>query len=309
MRGTITAPWAWGQFSVLCGFSAVRKGDATCSAEIRLGPMTVSASDLNLIAEPVLKLLAIVGGTVLLWSALGFILALPLLFIIARKGVLKRKHTWWNRLTLLVYPYLLLAFMASAGAWGALTASHHEVDTRIDDTLGPLVRAQLPTMKEWLTTQVEWDPNKDYSLEEAAQNVLAKLHYPPKDDSWWEQQRARAVNYVTMNTGKWVIAAGLGAAISYGMGRAGESLGLDKDTVRFSIDVIREMDLSRLDDNFFQILERALHDKVAKVFKALNIKVGLFSLAALLVPVAEMLVYFYWYERKVLGPPPAEASA
>ena len=273
--------------------------------------MTASASNLSVIAEPILKLLAIVGGTVLLWATLGFVLALPLLFIIARKGVLQRKHTWWNRLTFVVYPYLLLVFMASAGAFGAVRASHNEVDARIADTLGPLVRAKLPAMKEWLTTQVEWDPNKEYSLDEAAQNVLSKLYYAPKDDSWWEQQRARAVNYVTLNTGKWVITAGLGAAIAYGMGRAGDSLGLDKDTVRFSIDVIREMDLSRLDDNFFQILERALHDKVAAMFKALNIKVALISLAALLLPVIEMLVYFSWYERKVLAPsaaPPVEAS-
>jgi hypothetical protein len=223
---------------------------------------------------------------------------IPVFVMLRRRRLLVRSPRAWNILTALVYPWLLVTFVLAGGALSALHTAQGQTHVWVSGTLGPLARTKLPAIRDWLTTQVDWGSARELTLDQAAQRVLARLYYQPRSGGWLEQRKARAINYLTLNFGKWVITAGLGALAAYAVGRTGESLGLDDETIRFSIATIREMDLSRVDENVFEVFERALLVQLDKLFKALYLKVGLLFIAALLPVLIEILVYFVWYQRR-----------
>ncbi len=231
-------------------------------------------------------------------ALVGMLLCIPLLVLIRRRRWLKRGPRAWDLATLLVYPYLIVCFMGAGVAFGVIREGHQQSRALVQGTLSPLARSNLPAMKQWLTERVDWSGARDFSLDEATHRVLSTLYIPPASDAWFDRHKARALNYLTLNLGKWMVTAGLGVVMAYGAGRAGDSLGLSEETVRFSVDVIRRMDLSRVDDNFFQILERAVLDHVAAAFGGLYLQVALTLGLLLLIPVVEALLYFHWFERR-----------
>jgi len=250
------------------------------------------------------SMLWIVGAWAATGAFLGLVVAIPALLYIRRKQWLRRRFRAWNFATFFVYPYLMLVLATGGGALGGLLGAQDKIHAFVSATMTPLARSQMPTVKQWLTESVDWGTAKDMSLDEAARRVLQKLYYPPASDGWFDRQRARVINYFTLNLGKWIVSAGLGALGAYAMGRAGDTLGLDASTIRFSVDVIRELDLSRVDDRFPQMLERALAEKMDQLFEALYLKVGLLFALALLLPAVEMWIYFRWYHHPKVEPRP-----
>ncbi len=255
----------------------------------------MTAANLRPAWDVVLSLVAVLGSGALRGGLYGLCLSMPAFVLLRRHQVFRRKPRTWNLLAKLVYPYLLAVFVLGGSAVGGLLAAETRTDTWIAEAMVPLVRADLPTIKEWLSNKVDWGAARDFSLDDATQRVLRSLYYRPASDSWFEERKAGAVNYITLNLGKWVVTAGLGAIGAYAVGRTGDTFGLDPDTVRFSIDIVRETDLSRVNENFFRILRGALRNKAAKVFKVLYWEAGLIFGLALLLPVTESLIYFFWH--------------
>jgi hypothetical protein len=259
----------------------------------------MTAADLRPILDVILKLLSIVGGAALLGGFLGFIVATPVLIMIGRRRLLRRSPRTWNLLTTLVYPYLLVVFILTGGGLGGVFAGHRYTERWISGTLAPMVQLKLPTIREWLNKEVDWGHTRAASIDDIAHLILTRLYYKPESDSWFEQKRARMVNYVTLNVGKWIIVGALGAFVGYVVARGGDTVGLDKGTIQITVDLIKEMDLSKVDQSFFQILESAMLGQIDKVFKGFYVQAALFFLLGLLVPLAEILIYFLWYERRV----------
>lgn len=247
--------------------------------------------------------------TCLLFAFIGFVVSVVLLMIVQRRGWIRRTPAWWSVLVKLTYVYVPLLLIASGAAFGVVVAAQVRMTAIVEERLSPLAHAQLPAVRQWLTQKVDWSGvPAQMSLEDAAQRVQAALYVQPHSDGLWDRTSARAVNYVTWKAGKWIITAGLREIMSYAARKSGDSLGLDKETVTFSVGVIRRMDLSQVDEDFFQILKRALLGQLNAVAHGLMAEVGLFALMGLSLPTLEMAVYYCWLERRRRTPRVAAAA-
>lgn len=245
-------------------------------------------------------IIPIVGKGAIFGGLLGILLGALLLWQLSARQLLRRPKPLWNFCTKLFFPYLLLISCVAGIGFGALFAAHRYVDQRITEVVTPLAEAELPSVKHWLVRQAKRHPNQAPSLSDAAAELLAPFYYPPKSDSLIDRAKTRVVNYFTLNLGKWVIAGLVGAAWTYAAGRAGNSLGVDGETIKGAVAWIRDIDLSRSDRNIIQLFETAIQKRFSDLFSMLYLHTLLY-LALLLSPVLlESAYYFRFYKRRTV---------
>ena len=242
-----------------------------------------------------------------LWGALGLALGIVGVAVLGSRRAYVRRPRAWNALAKLHYLYLPLALVLAGNALGFLSGARASCGDLVQEHLIPLARANAPSVSQWLRTRVDWGDEDQITLAGATGRVLGSIHYQPASGRLAERAEARLVGLMTDSLGRWIVTAGLSALAGFGLGRAGEAVGLSDDTVQFSVKALREADLASADQNAWRLLSMAVRDGLGRLFHALYLKLALLLLVALAVPAAEIAVYFRWYLRRpaVAPPPPA----
>jgi hypothetical protein len=205
----------------------------------------------------------------------------------------------WNILSKLHYPLWLGLFTLTGCAVGATSALESRVDNEIDSQLRPLLASRMPALEEFLVEKLPVrSDDEPISVGEAAQRFLQTLYYEPESSGFLDRARARCVNWVTLNFGKWVIVTTFGAIVTYAVGRTGDTLGLDAATIEFTVNTIKAADLSRVDQNIAQIVVEAVQVQVSAFFNGVYLQLLGFFALVLLAFVIEILVYHLWWKRR-----------
>lgn len=142
----------------------------------------------------------------LVFGLVGFVAAFGLVVFAHRRGWFVRRHRVWNILCKLHVPLWIVLFSVFGCALGAARSVESRVAVELDESFGPLLAAQLPTLKTFLLEELPVRSADDpISVGEATQRFLHKLYYAPSSDGWIDRSVARCVNWVTLNFGKWVV--------------------------------------------------------------------------------------------------------
>jgi hypothetical protein len=250
-----------------------------------------------------------IGWRAVFGGFLGLFAAIGVLGVVRRRGWLRREPPVWRAFARLHYPLCVLVLMAGGCGAGAVRGAEARVNRVVDEQVRPALAGWLPSLHALL---VETLParalDEPMSAAEAAQRLMQKLYSPATSDGALEQARARAVNWVTLNLGKWVVTAAVTGMAAYGAGRAGDTLGLTPETIRFTARTIADMDLSRVDENLAQIVLDALRHQLDALFTHAYVTVGLAVGIATALAVLELVAYAIWRRRRAVTPGAAVAG-
>ncbi len=236
------------------------------------------------------------------WSVLfcffGFIIAIVVSIIIKKKKWLVRETKKWNLVVKLFYLAIFAAFTMSGCAVGGIYGVQRDVNSRIDDQLLPVLEKNMPTLHEYILSYTE-DMEGEGSSGDIVKGILLTLYYQPKSDGYFEQKKADCINWVTLNFGKWVITAGVSAMIAWMIGRSGDDFGITGESITFTFDLIKRMDLSKVDSTIARITADAFQEKTNKFFGALYIKVFIFLFLVFAVICGESIYYHRYRKTEV----------
>lgn len=235
----------------------------------------------------------------LLLGLLGFVLAVVLVVVGNRKAWFSREHRVWNILSKLHYLLWIPLATFTGCAMGATSALESRVEAELDERFQPLLEAEMPALETFLVEKLPVrSDDESISVGEATQRFLQTLYYEPESDGLFDKTKARCVNWVTLNFGKWVIVTTFGAIVAYAVGRTGETLGLDASTIEFTVNTIKTADLSQVDKNIAQIVVEAVQHQVSAFFNGIYVQIlGIFALI-LLACIIEIVIYHLWWKKR-----------
>lgn len=230
---------------------------------------------------------------------LGLVVAIILLTIGNRKSWFSRQHRVWNILSKIHYILWILLFTFTGCMVGATNALESRVDAELDKHLFLLLEAKLPTLRKYLIEKLPVrSDDEPISVGEATQRFLQTLYYEPDSDGLFERTKARCINWLTLNFGKWVIVTIFGAIVAYAVGRTGQTLGMDAETIEFTVKTIKSADFSQVDHNIAQIVVDAVQYQVGTLFNGAYLHIlGIFALV-LLPLLMEILTYHLWWKKR-----------
>lgn len=270
---------------------------------------SVSAALLKMVSTGVWPLITAVLPRALVGGVLGLVAGVVVIVVARRRGWLRRSPRVWSVLAKLHYPLCILAFMFAGCGVGAIAGVERQINVLVDAQVEPALAAWLPTLKRLLVEKLpEISPNRPMSAREAAQRLMQSLYSAPASDGAFDRAKSRAVNWVTLNFGKWVITAGVTAIAGYAVGRTGDTLGLTPDTVKFTASTIADMDLSRVDRNLAQVALDVLRRQLGGVFRTAYVHLALALALTMLLAAAEIVAYKLWWRRRQLVPGESRTS-
>ncbi len=257
-----------------------------------LGPLGSSLGGVLLHAIPWALLLGFVGTLIAVFVCVLFY----------KRGLLKRNRRGWNIACKLWYVAIVVVLSGAGCASGAALGVQREVHAIVDEEVRPALEKNMPTLHEFLTEKLDVNPDQTMTSEQAAGRLLEMLYYEPKSDGAIDKGVARSVNWFTLNFGKWVITAAVGAMVAYAVGRTGDTLGLSKGTIEFTVNTIKDMDLSKADDTIVKIALDALLAQVDGYFNSIYLTLLAAVAALALLLGAEIFVYRRYFMNRQPSP-------
>lgn len=251
---------------------------------------------------------------ILLYGALGLVVAIILCYKLARKNVLVRRPRAWNILSKLSYVLILVALPLLGGAFGAVHSVHRIVNQALERDLQPVFVTYMPTLRVYLEQQVKLiQPGQPISMRSLIEPLVKGMYYQPTSNSVWERSKARWVNELILRRGSVLLTQVLQEQLIAKVGLLGEALkssdfrgqpgselaklGTDL-AVRLTTDVTRNADFSKLDKTLPAIFVDAIKQKASAYFNSLKITLGVFLALALLLVWGEVMIYRRVYLRR-----------
>lgn len=258
---------------------------------------------------------------ILLYGALGFVVAVIISWKLARKNVLVRRPRAWNILAKLSYVLMLAALPLLGGAFGAVHSVHRIVNQALERDVQPVFVTYMPTLRIYLEQQVKLiQPGQPISMRSLIDPLVKGMYYQPTSNSVWERSKARWVNELILRRGSVLLTQVLQEQLIARVGLLGEALkssdfrgqpgselaklGTDL-AVRVTTDVTRNADFSKLDKTLPVIFIDAIKQKASAYFNSLKITLAVFLALALLVVWGEVMIYRRFYLRRY----PIDAAA
>lgn len=251
---------------------------------------------------------------ILLYGAIGFVVAVIISWKLARKNFLVRRPRAWNILAKLSYVLILVALPLLGGAFGAVHSVHRLVHQALERDLQPVFETHMPTLRIYLEQQVKLiQPGQPISMRSLIEPLVKGMYYQPTSDSFWERSKARWVNELILRRGSVLLTQVLQEQLIAKVGLLGEALkssdfrgqpgselaklGTDL-AVRLTTDVTRNADFSKLDKTLPAIFVDAIKQKASAYFNSLKITLGVFLALVLLLVWGEIMIYRRVYLRR-----------
>lgn len=206
------------------------------------------------------------------FALLGFVIAIVVIVVLARKRLMVRQHRVWNVFAKLSYLVILVGVMFATVTIGVLRHQQNQLDTAMKTELLPAMENQMPTLRMYVFAAIQAHQiQTQVTRELLVRLVLRDLHYVPRDDGLWERLKARGINRVLTE---------LRAAAS-----AGPIIGLDA----------ADSTPAKLLDGLPRLVMSKAVDSVDHLFHSMYLSIALLFLGLFALVAGEMLLYFKWY--------------
>ncbi|MYM95087.1 hypothetical protein [Duganella vulcania] len=205
------------------------------------------------------------------FALLGFVIAIVVIVVLARKRLMVREHRVWNVFAKLSYLVILVGVVFATVTIGVLRHQQNQLDAVMETEVLPAMENNMPTVRTYLFAAIqEHQIRTKVTRELLVMLVLRDLHYVPHDDGLWEHLKARGINKVL---------AELRAAAS-----ASPVLGLDDAGSP-----------AKLVDSLPRYMVGKAVDSIDHLFHGMYLSIVMLFLGLGALVAGEILLYFKWY--------------
>lgn len=206
------------------------------------------------------------------FALLGFVIAIVVIVVLARKRLMVREHRVWNVFAKLSYLVILMGVMFATVTIGVLRHQQNQLDAVMETELLPAMEKNMPTVRTYLFAAIqEHQIRTKVTRELLVMLVLRDLRYVPHDDGLWERLKARGINKVLTE---------LRAAAS-----GGPIIGLDD----------ANSTPAKLVDSLPRFIVGKAVDSIDHLFHGMYLSIALLFLGLGALVAGEILLYFKWY--------------
>jgi len=206
------------------------------------------------------------------FALLGFVIAIVVIVVLARKRLMVREHRVWNVFAKLSYLVILVGVMFATVAIGVLRHQQNQLDAVMETEVLPAMENNMPTVRTYLFAAIqEHQIRTKVTRELLVMLVLRDLRYVPRDDGLWEHLKARGINKAL---------AELRAAAS-----ASPVLGLDD----------ANSTPAKLVDSLPRYMVGKAVDSIDHLFHGMYLSIVMLFLGLGALVAGEILLYFKWY--------------
>ena len=240
-------------------------------------------------------------GSIFFYAIIGFVLAIIVMIVIARKRWAKRENGFWNFLTIFHHLAFLLAFMITMPLVGGVRAVHSMTNDITHNYLKSTVEQQIGNVQQAIVSLLPAEqPDFTLTVQDASDSILKDLKYTPDTDEFFGEEKAELLNWLVTDLGGWTITAMVDAMVNTAMAGAAESVGLDPSEVSFSVAKISSMDFSKASAQIATSVDESVTYYVDSFFRVYYFELFLLFTLIVAIPVIEMLFYnLYWKKRKL----------
>lgn len=147
------------------------------------------------------------------YGIIGFLSGLTLILAFFFVPFLKPKRRFFKVMNLFNLIYFPSLFAVVFGIYGGIHAADKFSENQIKETVVPLTKMAFPAFQIYLATEVNVkDPN--VTLESSISEFAGVINFKPKDDSWFEEQKADIANSQVPKSIGWGIQAVVDAEIN-----------------------------------------------------------------------------------------------
>ncbi|MYN17139.1 hypothetical protein GTP81_10285 [Rugamonas sp. FT107W] len=206
------------------------------------------------------------------FALLGFVIAIVVIVVLARKRLMVREHRVWNVFAKLSYLVILVGVVFATVTIGVLRHQQNQLDAVMETELLPAMEHNLPTVRTYLFAAIQMHQIRTQVTRQLMVMLLLRdLQYVPLDNGLWEQVKALGINKVL---------AELRAAAS-----AGPIIGLDDAGSA----------PAKLVDALPRFVVGKAVDSIDHLFHGMYLSIALLFLGLGALVAGEMLLYFKWY--------------
>ena len=255
------------------------------------------------------------GGMLLsstLWaiffSLLGLVLAIIVMSMIHRRGLLRRNPRWWNTAAKLSYLLVLIAIPLVSALGGMFYGMQRTLDESITTQVEPALAAQMPALRVHLAERL--GPMASDTLitaRDLVQPIVQDFLYQPTSDSTLENFKARLINEYLLRDAARALTQAFQQSMKYLPALLPSTGNSSQDelvtfTVGAAIKALsatgEHVDFTALDRSIPEIFGQAMRQQIGSLFGGIYIGLGIKLLLLALIIGAEMLFYFKYYLRR-----------
>ena len=247
-------------------------------------------------------------GTILwalLFTVLAMVLALLLCVTIFKKDYLQRHIMLWNVASKVSYLVILIGLPLLGAGLGLLYGSQRQISPLLNEKVQPLITAQMPGMRQYITLQVKNVPlDKMLHLKDLTASMLQQHSYQAKSDSFFERQKGNWFNCIVVSGGTEVLSQVLQYVLVKQVESVGNSLAegyFDHESsmavTQVSVETLRQFasgqsaDLKELDRSLPGLVVKAIESKINAWFIGMYAMLGMLTLALGALIGAEIVIY------------------
>lgn len=237
---------------------------------------------------------------VIIFSLILFLSSILLLCICRKYRLFQRKNKYWQLIIKINYLYIPILFICFGIACGSLYSAKSYIKKRHKEFLNPLSNTVVDGVVSYLSEieVIEEIKGKEIKIRDFAKKIFGDFQYQPKSKSLLESQKAFLANKIIRQCAKWTLSMAVKKTLEEISARLHLDLNLEKDIIEFDEDIIDKLDFSNFDKKISPILTNAIHSKIQSVLGNLYGQFFITFLLFLLLPLAEIFVYFFWLKKK-----------
>lgn len=257
----------------------------------------------------------------LLYGLGGLCVAFVLSMYLARSGLIVRRPKLWHILAKTSYLAIFISFMITGSVWGGLSHIQSRIHMALETDLKPVVETQMPLLRERLFEYTKaYVPGKMLTVRDIVEPFVKQYYYQGKSNSFQERVKERIINSFLLRLGADTLtkllqqalvskieSLGAGLKVDYRGQAQGELVEFGTDLlIDFATGTAKEIDMTQLDKNVPQVFVDAVRKQSDKYFNSLYLSIGIFVATVLLAIIAEILIYFRWWQPKYAASFPAK---
>jgi len=235
-------------------------------------------------------------GSVLLYTVIGLIVSIAVMVFVKSKKLARRKNMFWNFLTNLHYPLILIAFLVTGPILGGTRALHSMVSGIVSHYLSPTIEEKVGNIQHAIISA--WSEEaSDFpaSTQDTVDHLVKTLHYTPAPDEFFGEEKADLLNWLIDDLGSSIVGSTVSAMASVAIGEV-ESIG----ALVFPVQEIRATDYSYFGKRIAQSVDATVSSYIDSFFSGFYVKIlGILALF-MAIPVVEMLFFNLWWKNRTI---------
>jgi hypothetical protein len=244
----------------------------------------------------------------LFFSLLGLLLAIIVMRMIHRRGLLRRSPRWWNAAAKSSYLLVLIAIPLTSALGGMFYGMQRTLEESVTEQVEPALAAQMPALRSQLAERLgPMASDTMITARDLVRPMVQDFFYQPTSQATLEVFKTKLINEYLLKYAARALTQAFQQSMKHlpvllpssGNSAQDELLSF---TVATAIKVLsgvgEHVDFTSLDRSVPEIFGDAMRQQISTFFTGIYIGLGIKLLLLTMIIGAEMLFYFKYYFRK-----------